>query len=68
MSDNISAEAKHRDDAEQESRGVDWADPAVPVGDAPTLPRWPLYVLSVAWIGWTIFLMVIAVAGRETTV
>jgi len=69
VSDSASGEvAKHRDNAEQERGGVDWADPSVPVGDAPALPRWPLYVLSVAWVGWTVFLMVIAVTGSAVDV
>ena len=43
---------------EVEKRGVDWNDPAVPVGNAPPMPRWPLAVLAVAWLGWAVFLAV----------
>jgi hypothetical protein len=70
VSEEASADARNDQDLADHERtgGVDWADPTVPVGDAPALPRWPLIVLGVAWTGWIIFLMVVAVAGRATTV
>jgi hypothetical protein len=52
---------------EQRTNGVDWEDPSVPVGDAPALPRWPVYLLAIAWGGWIVFLLVITVAGRATS-
>lgn len=44
--------------------GIDWTDATVPVGDAPRLPRWPLYLLAVCWTGWVLFLLGLVVAGR----
>ena len=37
-------------------RRVDWEDPKVPVGNAPPLPRWPVYVSGLAWGAWVLFL------------
>ncbi len=37
-------------------RRVDWEDPNVPVGNAPPLPRWPVYVSGLAWAAWVLFL------------
>lgn len=37
-------------------RRIDWENPKVPVGNAPPLPRWPLYVSGLAWAGWVLFL------------
>ena len=36
---------------------IDWADPSVPVGNAPPLPRWPLTVSVIAWLAWVAFLV-----------
>jgi hypothetical protein len=48
-------------------RGVNWSDPNVPAGNAPSLPRWPL-VLSVAiFFLWVIFLIAMAVIRVNTT-
>ncbi len=47
---------------EPEKQGVDWNDPAVPVGNAPPMSRWPLAVLGVAWLGWLVFLAVMLAA------
>ena len=49
-------------DAEKPKKGVDWADPRVPVGNAPKLPLWPLILLGAAWIVWIVFLCVMAAA------
>ena len=38
-------------------RRIDWEDPNVPVGNAPPLPRWPVYVSGLAWAGWVVFLL-----------
>ena len=40
--------------------GVDWSDPNVPAGNAPALPRWPLWLASVVWLGWLTFLVLMA--------
>ena len=37
-------------------RSVDWENPKVPVGNAPPLPRWPVYVSGLAWGAWVLFL------------
>ena len=50
------------------NRGVDWADPTVPVGNAPPLPRWPLAAFALAWLGWVAFLAVMAVARHQSGV
>ncbi|MBU0718294.1 MAG: hypothetical protein KJ749_08605 [Planctomycetes bacterium] len=47
--------------ASEQERGR-WADPAVPVGNAPPQPHWPLYVFSAAWAGWLAFLVVMLVS------
>ena len=48
-------------DAPDEPRKVgrfDWADPAVPAGDAPAnFPRWPIAVGLLVWAGWIGFLI-----------
>lgn len=41
--------------------GIDWADPNVPPGNAPPMPRWPLVLSAVAWIAWLAFLVMMAV-------
>ncbi|UCE61224.1 MAG: hypothetical protein JSU63_05640 [Phycisphaerales bacterium] len=46
----------------EEKPAVDWADPTIPVGDSPPLPRWPAIVLGVAWFGWLVFLAFMAVS------
>ena len=43
---------------ERKKSRIDWDDPNVPVGNAPPLPRWPLFVASLAWVGWVVFLAV----------
>ena len=43
-----------------EKSGIDWADPNVPAGDAPPLPRWPLVLSAIAWLGWLVFLIFMA--------
>jgi hypothetical protein len=43
--------------------GVDWADPTVPVGNAPPMPRWPLILAGLAWGLWIVFLVLMTV-GR----
>ena len=47
---------------EEKKPVVDWADPSIPVGDSPPLPKWPAVVLGVAWVGWLVFLALMAVS------
>jgi hypothetical protein len=44
-----------------------WEDPAVPAGDAPPMPRWPLVLAVAAWCGWLVFLVVMMVMRLQTT-
>ena len=44
-------------------QGINWADPDVPVGDAPAMPRWPMAVLVVGWSGWIVFLVVMLMSN-----
>jgi len=37
---------------------IDWADPSVPVGNAPPLPQWPWFLSIGAWLGWLVFLLI----------
>ena len=48
--------------ADETKRGVDWADPSIPVGDAPPLPKWPLVLLGIAWLASIAFLVLMAVS------
>ena len=43
---------------------IDWADPNVPVGNAPPLPRWLLPVSAIAWLAWVVFLVVMVVNAQ----
>jgi hypothetical protein len=51
----------HEVEAAESPRKVgrfNWADPAVPAGDAPpNVPRWPVAVALALWIGWVVFLV-----------
>lgn len=40
--------------------GINWQDPQVPVGNSPPLPRWPIAIFSIAWMGWVVFLFAMA--------
>ena len=44
--------------SESQKPRIDWEDPAVPIGDAPPLPRWPLYLTGALWAGSIVFLFV----------
>ena len=52
-------------DGRATKRRIDWDDPEVPIGDAPSLPRWPLALTGLAWVAWVVFLIVVAV-GRPS--
>lgn len=48
---------------------IDWADPNVPVGNAPPLPRWPLVIAGIAWLAWVAFLVVMMLSrGQAPTI
>ena len=36
---------------------VNWDDPAVPIGNAPSLPRWPLLVMGITYLACIGFLV-----------
>lgn len=44
----------------------DWADPSVPVGDAPPMPRWRLYAAAALWMGFLLFLLAMAILTRRS--
>lgn len=46
-------------------RKYNWDDPNVPAGDAPPMPRWPLWGAAAAWGGWLIFVVVMMVLERR---
>ena len=46
---------------------IDWSDPNVPVGDAPSVPRWPLVGAAVAWLSWVAFLITMVIARAAST-
>ena len=56
------ADSSDSKDAAEEStpKGIDWADPSVPVGNAPAMPRWPMVIAPMAWGGWLLFLAAMA--------
>jgi hypothetical protein len=43
------------------AEAADWNDPNVPVGDAPPVPRWPLYVWVTLWLAWIAFLVAMVI-------
>jgi hypothetical protein len=46
---------------------VDWADPSIPAGDSPPMPRWPLVVGGAIWCAWVAFLTVMVIIRLRTT-
>lgn len=44
--------------AKEKKSWFNWEDPAVPMGDSPPIPKWPLALVTTAWIGWVIFLFI----------
>lgn len=44
------------DDLDKTQTPSKWADPSVPAGNAPPMPRWPLPLMLVAWVAWVGFL------------
>ena len=45
---------------------IDWADPNIPIGDAPPLPRWPLVLGGLAWASWVVFLVMMVLSDSAT--
>ncbi|MCB9851381.1 MAG: hypothetical protein H6817_11830 [Phycisphaerales bacterium] len=44
----------------------DWADPKIPAGNAPAMPRWPLIVSGAAFAFWLCFLIAMAIVRTRT--
>ncbi|MFQ5414957.1 MAG: hypothetical protein ACE5E6_10915 [Phycisphaerae bacterium] len=57
QADHAGAKRSHR------KASINWDDPSVPVGLAPPMPRAPLVLAVIAWLGWLMFLAVTAL-GR----
>lgn len=51
----------------QKKPGSEWNDPDIPPGNAPLLPRWPLWLAAFAWAGWMVFMIVMMVVRLRTT-
>jgi len=45
---------------------VNWADPSVPVGNSPPMPRWPVVVTAMAWLAWIVVLIAMLVSRYDT--
>jgi len=55
-----------RPDSDQPKRPrIDWADPKVPVGNAPPMSRWLLYVTGASWLAWIVFLIAMAASRYQ---
>lgn len=72
MSKNTTSSApadapKKADVAEARPSKYDWADPSVPAGNAPPMPRWPLVVSAVVFALWVCFLIAMAIVRVCTT-
>jgi len=56
------------DDTNEKATGlwkrVNWDDPAIPAGDSPPLPWWPLALSVVIWGGCVIVLIALARMGQ----
>jgi len=62
--------ANHSTEPETQGRSVwrvDWCDPAVPAGDSPPMPRWPLAVGVAVWCAWVGFLAVMMIVRLRTS-
>ncbi len=58
--------SKSESSSEQPTPRIDWADPNVPVGNAPPLPKWPLALSICAWLVWVVFLVAMLLADGQT--
>jgi hypothetical protein len=47
---------------EQPSEATIWDDPSVPVGNAPPMNRWPMFVAGACWLAGVLFLVMMATA------
>ncbi len=53
------------EDQESGKGHIDWEDPSVPIGDAPSLPKWPVAVSALVWACWIALLVVMLVSPRS---
>ena len=44
-----------------------WEDPAIPVGNAPPLPKWPLAITTIAWVVWIVFLFMMMMSRTSSS-
>ena len=56
-----------RAEIEESKPKYDWADPNVPAGDSPPMPRWPLIASAVVFGLWLVFLVIMAIVRVKTT-
>lgn len=61
------ATTESKEGAATAAPGINWADPDIPAGNAPALPRWPLVVSALAFAAWVVFLVAMAVMRFRTT-
>ena len=54
-------------ESEDSKPKYDWADPNVPAGDSPPMPRWPLILSAIAFGLWLVFLVIMAIVRVKTT-
>ena len=52
----MTQESPQTDNADETPAISKWEDPSVPAGNAPPMPKWPLAVMLVIWVGWVGFL------------
>lgn len=60
MSDRVTSDTPPSDGDESGTKRkprYDWEDPTIPIGNAPSMPRWPAVVFAVGWVGWLAFLL-----------
>ena len=46
---------------------INWDDPDIPVGNAPSMHRWPLIASALVFAAWMVFLVAMAVLRIRTT-
>lgn len=51
---------------EKKKSWFNWEDPAVPVGNSPPIPKWPLAVITAAWLVWVLVLFVMMLGSRSS--
>lgn len=60
--DSHNAESASGGAAKSDARSK-WADPRVPIGNGPPMPKWPLVASWTAWVLWVGFLIAMLLAG-----